>query len=225
MERNDHGLDFVPPSTRRTDRDHFSRELFRDSDYEIVECTTVRRVFYAAVRTKSTSEVWALIVLVHRNPGSEFNFTYKDMSETMGPVEASAQAKVLDALSPTTNEYALEWRQKCRDRLTSRAAIRSRLKAVQVGSIIRVPRPLRFTDGREASRFECLDRGRSGLRWLALTADGDQFTCNLGRDWATELQWEIEPAQTAQGLTLPAPPPAEQATSALTPSTDKVATG
>lgn len=181
-----------------TDRDHFSRELLRDSDHEIVECATVRRVFYAAVRTKSTGEVWALIVLIRRSPGGDFNFAYKDMSETMGPAEASAPAKVLDALSPTTNEYALEWRAKCRERLTRRAEVRRRVKDVVVGTMIRVNHPLRFHNELEASRFQCLDRTARSFRWLAITQDGTKFTCRLGSDWADQLLWEIEPAQQTQ---------------------------
>lgn len=39
---------------------------------------------------------------------------YKDMDETMGPVQCAAPAAILDLLSPTTAPYALEWRKRCR---------------------------------------------------------------------------------------------------------------
>jgi hypothetical protein len=52
-----------------TDREFFETEfpntLTRDG--EILACATVRSVFYAAVRTRETGQVWALVVLLHRS--------------------------------------------------------------------------------------------------------------------------------------------------------------
>lgn len=39
---------------------------------------------------------------------------YKDIDETMGPVESHAPAAILDLLSPTTDQWALDWRERCR---------------------------------------------------------------------------------------------------------------
>lgn len=64
---------------------------------------------------------------------------YKDMDETAGPNEAEAPAKLLDLLSPTTAEYALDWRQRCRDH----AARQSR--TLKTGEVIRLAQPLRFS--------------------------------------------------------------------------------
>ncbi len=57
-------------------------------------------------------EVFALVCLVRRNPKSTDGhaFGYKDMSESMGPWEDGCPAKILDLLTPTTSEYALDWR-------------------------------------------------------------------------------------------------------------------
>ncbi|MGZ3144780.1 DUF6927 domain-containing protein [Lentzea chajnantorensis] len=112
-----------------------------------------------------------------------------------GRAVASAPAKVLDALSPTTNEYALEWRAKCRNRLTRRSEVRQRLKDVVVGTTIKLNGPLRLHNGLEASRFQCLSSTGRSFGWMAITDDGTQFPCRLGADWAHELRWEIEPAQ------------------------------
>jgi hypothetical protein len=174
-----------------TDREHFARELA--ADYEIVECATVDSVFYAAVRVKSTGEVWALIVLIKRSPAAEFNFACKGMSETEGPFYAKAPAKVLDALTPTTDENALEWRKKCRDRIARRAEVRKRRKDVKAGTTIHVVPALLFGNNQEASRFQCLERSGRSWRWLAITEDDNRFPCSLGTDWADRLEWEIEP--------------------------------
>lgn len=179
-----------------SDQAHFERELLTNPIYEIVECSSVDRVFYAAVRDKTTAEVWALVVLM-RWMGGDHNFGYKDMSETMGPVVANAPAKVLDALSPTDNEYALEWRRRCRASLARRADARTRAKAVTVGVVIQLSYPLHFKNGKSASRFECVERTRYATRWDAITDHGERFRGRLGAKWAERYQWEIIPADAA----------------------------
>ncbi len=39
---------------------------------------------------------------------------YKDMDETMGPVESRAPVQILEMLSLTTHPYANDWRNRCR---------------------------------------------------------------------------------------------------------------
>ncbi|HET6285753.1 MAG TPA: hypothetical protein VFG15_03245 [Amycolatopsis sp.] len=184
-----------------SDREHFERELFTGTDYEIVECATVAGVFYAAVRTTTTGEVWALVVLMHRTRGLH-NFGYKDLTENMGPVEANAPAKVLDALTSTSNENALEWRRQCEENLTRRADVRKRLRAITPGVVIQIAGPLRFANGREASRFECVERAGRATRWSAIAADGTRFGCRLATGWAERYSWDIVPPNPGS------PPPA-----------------
>lgn len=178
-----------------SDRTHFERELLADTDYEIVECSTVDRVFYAAVRTKTTGAVWALVVLLQRTRGHH-NFGYKDLEESMGPAEANAPAKVLDALTPTDNKYALEWRQRCRNNLVKRADARKRQQAVTVGVVIQTAVPLHFANGLDASRFECVYRSGRTMQWHAITDDGTRFRCRLGANWAQRYTWQIDAPQS-----------------------------
>lgn len=117
-------------------------------------------VWYAAVRNEITGGTrngpgdferdaaggytFAAVFLTTRQGGG---WGYKDMDETAGPVECEAPAKLLDLLSPTTHEYALDWRQRCRSHA---ARTGRRLKA---GDVIRFPEPLRFSDGSEGQTF------------------------------------------------------------------------
>lgn len=175
-----------------TDRAHFERELLRNPDYEIVQCASKNRVFYAAVRTISTGEVWALVVLMQWTRG-QFNFAYKDLDETMGPAAADAPAAVLDALTPTDHDYAVEWRERCRANLARRAAARERLRGVTDGVIIRTATPLRFENGLQARLFRCVHRAGRTIRWQAITDEGTRFPCRLGARWAEQYTWEIAP--------------------------------
>jgi len=76
-----------------------------------------RFVHYSAVKKVSTGIVFGLVTLVEfkndENP-DEIEVYWKEMDETMGPRATNPSKAVLDALSPTTNDYALQWRKSCR---------------------------------------------------------------------------------------------------------------
>lgn len=126
----------------------------------ILECATVKGVFYAAVQNNENASykpgaTWALVVLTWWNPRADyFNFTYKDMDETMGPAYYDAPAKVLDLLSPTDSEYALQWRAACRDTIERKA----KASKVKPGETIVFTRTFRFGDEVEESRFTLVKR-------------------------------------------------------------------
>lgn len=44
-----------------------------------------------------------------------YDFGYKDLDEDMGPFESQCPDRVLDLLTPTENETALRWRERCRE--------------------------------------------------------------------------------------------------------------
>lgn len=48
----------------------------------------------------------------------KYSFGYRVISETEGPNEQNAPKSILMALSPTNDEYAQNWRQKCWDNLS-----------------------------------------------------------------------------------------------------------
>ena len=86
--------------------------------------------WYAAVRVTFASAEAAAVSGVARSftlaPDKSYTFGvvfltqisggwgYKDIDETMGPVESHAPAAILDILSPTTDQWALDWRERCR---------------------------------------------------------------------------------------------------------------
>lgn len=112
---------------------------------EILACATVSNTFYAAVRDKATGTVWALVCLQQRGRG-DFNFTYKEMDETMGPAEDRCPTAILNLLTPLPEgdkSYAAEWRARCQayqDARTSRAKVKK-------GDLVRFEHPLNFGNG------------------------------------------------------------------------------
>lgn len=112
---------------------------------EILDSAQVGNVVYTAHKTtdKKTGEetIWAGVFLIERNSRDYFNFNYKDMDETCEPCECSCPKKILDKLSPTDNEYAKEWRKKCRDRIEKNQKIKKdikQLKALPIGAKIKI---------------------------------------------------------------------------------------
>lgn len=178
------------------------REFFQDlmgERYTIVECATVNPrsedgAFYAAARTNEGPEagtVWAFVSLVRWVPADFYNFGYKDMCETMGPV-AEAPARVLDALTPLPEcggcqpmrQYgycstctARQWRTDSRTIADNRA----RAAKVKPGQVVRFAKPITFTSGTELDTltFEQRDTFR---------ADGCRYRIT---GWRTMSNWEL----------------------------------
>lgn len=107
---------------------------------EILASSTIKGVYYAAVRQLDTEQVWALVIFTQRFPNNRngHNFGYKEASEEAGIGDHDAPAKVLDLLTPTTNEYALEWRAACRAKLARK------LPTLVDGQKIRISQGLTF---------------------------------------------------------------------------------
>ena len=113
------------------------------------------RTYYAAVevlRLDKPREVFAVVCLVKYNPRDRegYIFGYKDMDETMGPYESECPVAVLDLLTPTDNQYALEWRARCCRAAEARAS-RPKLRC---GQIVVFDPPITFNDGATPDRLE-----------------------------------------------------------------------
>lgn len=169
-----------------TNDEWFQREVLGEG-CTILASSTIKGVYYAAVRNDDTGWVWALVIKTHRAPRSYHNFGWKSMDETMGPCYYDAPAKVLDLLSPTESEYANEWRARCRELAA---------KTLTAGQTIRVPQPLTFWVGvtkHKVSEFTYNPQGRRKAIFTACTEDGDRFLVSLP-DWKSysyELVQEV----------------------------------
>lgn len=107
----------------------------------VLKSAMVGSTYYAAVKaTKGDfSEVHAVVCLTSTNSRDYFNFSYKDMDETCGPFQYNCPKGILDLLSPTDNEYALAWREACRENLAKKKS--ATLNKLPVGTQIRVVMP------------------------------------------------------------------------------------
>jgi len=94
----------------------FTRELLGEKQTMLASAHIggIGGTFYAAVRQLDSGKVWAMVVLTTGCPGARFG--WKAMEEQMGPCECDCPACILDLLTPTDDRYAMEWRQRCRNR-------------------------------------------------------------------------------------------------------------
>ena len=88
--------------------------------YEILKDALIGSTWYAALRHKETGKVHAAIVLTEVDNGDHYNFGVKFMDENMCPFYYDCPESILSLLSPTTEEYALEWRKKCHEIATAK---------------------------------------------------------------------------------------------------------
>ena len=155
--------------------------------YRVIDSALVAAsTWYAAVervhKTTGEREVFALVVLVRMRktqyPGA-FNFSYKTMSEDMGPYEARCPERILDCLTPTQNLNANAWRESCR----ARHAQRKSAPPLAVGSVLRFAEPVSFGTRGQATEFTILQsRGQR----LTCSAPGLPFRAALPRTFVRE---------------------------------------
>lgn len=117
--------------------------------------------FYAAIRYDDdhpkAGEVFAFVVLYSIAPSSYYNFTYKDLDETVGPGAVHAPRAVLEALTSTTHEHAAQWRARCWANLEREEA----KPRVRRGERIQFSEPMAFSSGVETTPdtvFELIER-------------------------------------------------------------------
>jgi len=97
-------------------------------------------VYYGAIRIhckdgEEPDQIVGVVVLTNAGErGSDyFNFGYKSIEETMGPCESKCPKSILDLLTPTDNEFANEWRKRCRDNLNKKKLVIPRNATAIVG--------------------------------------------------------------------------------------------
>ena len=80
---------------------------------KVLKSRMVGSTYYAAVQDTKTNEVWGAVFLTQTAKNVWDNFAYKDMDETVGPCECQCPMSIIKLLSPTDNEWANQWRQRC----------------------------------------------------------------------------------------------------------------
>lgn len=100
-------------------------EIFREwetsnGNCKLIKSTMYGSTYYGAIQKTNNntkeSEVFAVVVLTSVENHKYFNLSYKDMDETEHPFYYDCPESILKLLTPTDNENANIWREKCRKR-------------------------------------------------------------------------------------------------------------
>ena len=156
--------------------------------YEVVKSAMVGSTYYAAVKVTKfatefkpeQSDVWAAVVLTSVDSKDHFNFSYKDMDETCGPYKYDCPKGILDLLTPTDNEYANNWRAKCREQLEKKKNPNS-LGKLPIGTVIQVTMPFNtkfFREGDVIQLHKDENFGSNRTSWFVVNR-GIKFTAGL----------------------------------------------
>lgn len=120
---------------RKAECDAIFTENSEYGKWEVLKSSMHGSTYYAAVlRTRPSGEsyVFGAVCLTRVDSSDYCDFCYKDMDESMGPGCYDCPLSILDLLSPTENEYALAWRERCR----ATAKNRNSLSRLPVGTTI-----------------------------------------------------------------------------------------
>jgi len=124
-------------------------------------------VSYGAFRCKDGS-VMGVVIMKQWVKNDYYNFGYKDVGESMGPRLADCPASILNLLTdPPPNDYATEWRARCRASLKKQAGLRG----LHVGDLIKTTEPIHFSNGVDVTVFQVT--GVRPWRLYACNAEGN----------------------------------------------------
>ena len=88
--------------------------------YKTLKSAMYGSTYYGAIEQVNTitkeRKVFAVVTLTSVNNKEYYNFSYKDMDETEHPFYYDCPESILKLLTPTDNENANIWREKCRKR-------------------------------------------------------------------------------------------------------------
>lgn len=132
---------------------------YLDNLWNAEKCRTLKSAmvgstYYAAVKELESGEVFGFVVITHMLKRGEnwYEFQYKELEETMGISECNCSKGILNLLTPTDNEYAIQWRYKCAENLLLEEKKRKVAKA-PVGSRLCFNSPMKLNPGIEKGDY------------------------------------------------------------------------
>ena len=125
----------------------------KDDPHKLIKEVSVRKstmvgsTYYGAIDiwTKDKGHEFVGVVVLTKVINRS-RIAIKVMGETVGPHYYDCPASILKLLSPTDNEWALEWRRKCEEQIVKKKEL-NKIKKLGIGSIISFPSPFDTTFG------------------------------------------------------------------------------
>ena len=167
---------------RKAECDAYFLEDLNRGWYEVLKSAMVGKIYYAAVKAlkkydgnntidipPEEQRVFGVIFITSIDSKSYYNFGYKDMDETCGPCYNDCPKGILDLLSPTTSQWANEWRQACYNNLKAKRNPNT-LSNLPVGTVIKVKMPVEtfyYKIGDEVRLQKCMNWKGTRSGWYS----------------------------------------------------------
>lgn len=182
---------------RKAECDAYFMEGLNRGCYDVLKSAMVGSTYYAAVKPLKKYKdinakeivdipheeqvVFGVVFLTSTNMKDYYNFAYKDMDETCGPHKYDCPKGILDLLTPTEHEYALNWRKACYENLAQKKNPNS-FNKLPVGTVIKVVMPYDtkyFRTGQEVKLQKRQKWGSNRTEWITQTPPICRFTASL----------------------------------------------
>ncbi len=182
------------------------RRVNCDTDLErrtIIAMSLICGVIYAAVRridkTTGVLNVIARLYVIEQYPRlkNRYEFSYKEVAEEMGPFHSRCPTRILDLLTPTTDEAALRWRSQCREQNAWRVDRRAHLKAISAGALLKFPKALSLGAAGETDTLRVENIGKR-----LFSVPNKDLRVRLHYSTLLKGDFEVSPAPGSEQLSL-----------------------
>jgi hypothetical protein len=112
---------------RRDAREHIARGIGAETERRTLAAKRIGGVIYGAYWGEDDKIIGLVLLLEQHNGWTH----YKAMTEAEGPAEAGCPADILSLLDETDEEYAIAWRERCRQKLLADNDYRRRTLALR----------------------------------------------------------------------------------------------
>lgn len=180
---------------RKAECDAYFMEGLNKDYYDVLKSAMVGSTYYAAVKPlkrynkaneivdipKEEQYVFAAVFLTSTDMKDYWNFSYKNMDESVGPYKCDCPKGILDLLTPTESEYANEWRKQCYENIAKKKNPNS-FNKLPTGTVIKVTMPFDtryFKSGQEIKLEKRYKWHSNRTEWIAITPPMCRFTAGL----------------------------------------------
>lgn len=185
---------------RKAECDAYFMEGLNRGHFNVLKSSMVGSTYYAAVQRmvryigkgengegiyeplpENERATFGIVFLTSTDTKDYYNFSYKDMDESMGPGYCDCPKGILDLLSPTDNEYANEWRKACYENIAKKKNANG-FNKLPVGTIIKVTMPFDtkyFKQGDEVRLQKQKKWNSNRTEWITKTSPMCRFVPSL----------------------------------------------
>jgi hypothetical protein len=139
-------------SMHRPVKEWFKDECLGDNSEALDIAIVKRNTLYAAIKDKTTGQVFCAVFMLRWSRNYHYNFAYKAMDEFVGPCEVECPERIFKLLTPLTDEddpngWARKWRKSVQEYHETR-------KAMKGNFVFKSKQPIEFTNGQSFQYFK-----------------------------------------------------------------------